>query len=101
MNFDIKEVSKQLRKDIIDGAVEGGYSQRYRLLALAFLRGLSYRTLEKTTQGDNHCLIGRNTYYGLLPYCVAYELCKQFGTERPRADAPIVLAVREWINKEY
>lgn len=102
-NYEIseKEVYKKLRKEIINKAATGGYSQRIRLLAYGFLRGRVYGALESKTNGDNHCLVGQETYYSQLATSVSIELHKQFSGPDAKLGSRKNLydAVKSWIEE--
>jgi len=99
MNFENKsrkEVRAQIRAWIIAGAKEGGWNQRRRLLAYGFLRGLPYEAIERQTNEDKHCEIGRETFYLGLAAGIAHYICAATETKFSFGCAEHKEA-REWI----
>ena len=100
MNFEKKsrkEARAQLRQWVIAGAKDGGWNQRRRLLAYGFLRGLPYEAIERKTNEDNHCEIGRDTFYAGLAAAIAHYICAATETEFSHGCAEHKEA-RVWLN---
>jgi hypothetical protein len=105
MDFDKKEAVRKIRKQIIEGAARGGWHQRIRLLTLAFLRGMPYGVLERTTHADGHCPIGRKNWYTayLLP-AIAAKVIEVTADEKIESwkikkDSEEYKAVYNWVNE--
>lgn len=81
--MDIKKIYKQLRQDIIENASVGGHSQRIRLLAYGYLRNKPYAALERKTQFDNNCDVGKETCYSFLASQVVTELKERLNEYTP------------------
>lgn len=99
MNIE-KEVYKQLRQDIIDGASLGGESQRVRLLLYGYLRNKPYSALESKTQYDNNCEAGIVTCYTFLASNVARELCERLNCSDSEFEKIDSWMRKRWDSKE-
>jgi len=86
----------QMRTWVIVGAKEGGYHQRCRLSAYGFLRGLPYEAIERKTNEDKHCEIGRDTFYLGFSANIAEYICAATETEFSFA-CPEHKEVRNWL----
>lgn len=82
MDLNKKAAAKILReKHVKPGEKLGGSAQRTRLLAYGYMRNRPYGTMERTTNGDSHCAIGKKTYYYGLAYSISNYLRKYVLTE--------------------
>ena len=99
----IKEIYKQLRKDIIEGAAIGGHNQRIRLLMYGFLRNKPYESLESKTQGDTYCSVGQRTYYDSLCWSMARQLRQRFELDYAPSiwDTEEYKAIDAWMRKRW
>jgi len=91
-----KEAIKAIRSKTIEGASAGGYDQRIRLLAYAFLKGYAYEQIERKTNADQHCPVGQLTAYSWLVSSVANCVSKISAENDPKTWQ---LEVRSWINE--
>ena len=78
--------NKLLRKAIKEGASRGGQLQRYRLLALAFMRERDYMTCEKKTEAKNLDDVGKGSYYRRVAFGVCLTLGNFLGSDAPTQD---------------
>ena len=99
-----KEAYKYLKGQVCSNAVIGGESQRYLLLAYAFVRGIPYITLEKTVNEDGFPECGRNTFYSGLAFSVTKNVMLAYGLDS-KADnvynSNEHTAVHAWLTEKF
>lgn len=97
-----KEAYKYLRGQVCGNAWRGGESQRYLLLAYAFVRGVPYVALERTVNEDKFPKEGRDTFYSGLAYSVTSKVLEAYGLEvRNVFRSTEYMAVRAWLTEKF
>jgi hypothetical protein len=95
-----KEARKALHESIVKGASFGGDDQRHRLLAYAFIRRRPYSALERITQAQHYCEVGKDTYYSFLASNVAIYVREAFKIDKTNGKG-IYDEIFAWMKEHF